>query len=140
MAWTAQLTKATILDGDAILVVTFRDDVSGASFDEPYRFRAVQSNVFLKDKVRDRIKELNAISAWIPTLPIGAIVPSSDPTPPDPPTQAEIDRAAWTAKYQQLQAWMRAVNVGIESGTNPQFIALRDDVIATRIAAYRNLY
>lgn len=140
MAWTAQLSKASLLDGDAVLIVTYKDDVSGASFDESYRFRAVQSNNFLKDKVRDRIKELNAVSAWVPTLPVGAIIPSADPTPPPAPTQAELDRDAWLTKYRQLQTWMRAVNVGIESATNPTFVALRDDVIATRQAGYRLLY
>lgn len=140
MAWAAQLSSATVLDGDALLKVVFKDDATGAAFEETYRFRSVQSNAFLRDKVRDRIKELNAVSAWVPTLPVGAIVPSADPTPTPSPTQAELDQAAWLTKYRQLQAWMRAVNVGIESGTNPQFIALRDDVIATRIAAYRNLY
>ena len=140
MAWSAQLVSATVLDGDALLKVVFKDDATNASFEEVYRFRAVQSNVFLRDKVRDRIKELNAVSVWVPTLPVGAIVPSSDPTPEPAPTQAELDQAAWIAKYRQLQAWMRAVNVGLESATNAQFLALRDDVIATRIAAYRQLY
>lgn len=140
MAWSATLTKASILDGDAILLVTFKDDANGTSFDETYRFRAVQSNAFLRDKVRDRIAELNAVSAWVPTLPVGAIVPSAAPTPPPAPTQAEIDRQAWLVKYRQLQAWMRAVEVGIESATNPQFVTLRDDVIATRLAGYRALY
>lgn len=140
MAWNAQLASASILDGDALLKVTFKDDATGAAFEETYRFRSVQTNTFLRDKVRDRIKELNAVSAWVPTLPVGAVVPSADPTPAPAPTQAELDQAAWVTKYRQLQAWMRAVNVGLESANNAQFIALRDDVIATRIAAYRNLY
>ncbi len=140
MAWSAQLSSASILDGDALLKVIFKDDVTGSAFEEIYRFRSVQTNTFLRDKVRDRIKELNAVSAWVPTLPVGAIVPSADPTPAPAPTQAELDQAAWVAKYRQLQAWMRAVNVGLENANNAQFIALRDDVIATRIAAYRNLY
>ena len=140
MAWTAQLTKASVLDGDAVLVVTFKDDAAGASFDEAYRFRAVQSNSFLRDKVRDRIKELNAVSAWVPTLPIGAIVPSTDPAPPPATTQAELDRNAWLGKYRQLQSWMRAVNVGLESATDPLFTDLKADVLATRLPSYRQLY
>lgn len=140
MAWSAQLTKAGILDGDALLTVTFKEDVTSATFDEIYRFRTVQSGAYLRDKVRDRIKELNAVSVWVPTLPIGAIVPSGEPPAPPPPTQEEIDQAAWLAKYRQLQAWIRAVNVGIESSTNAQFVALRADVIATRIPSYRNFY
>lgn len=138
MAWSAQLTKASVIDGDAILVVTFKDDATGAGFDETYRFRAVQSNAFLRDKVRDRIKELNAVSAWVPTLPVGAIVPSADPTPDPGPTQAEIDRNTWLGKYRQLQQWKRAVDVGLESPTAPAFLTLQADVIATRLPAYRN--
>lgn len=140
MAWSAQLTKTSILDGDAILTVKFMDDVTGTGFDEIYRFRSVQSNSFLRDKVRDRIKELNAISAWVPTLPVGAVIPSADPGPAPEPTQSEIDRDIWIGKYRQLQSWVRAVNVGLESAGNAQFVALRDDVIATRLPAYRQFY
>jgi len=140
MAWIAQLTKASLLDGDALLVVTFTNDAPVSSFDETYRFRSVQDTSFLRDKVRNRIAELNAVSAWVPTLPIGAIVPSADPLPPPAPTQAELDRAAWLDKYRQLQSWMRAVNVGLESATDPLFTNLRADVLATRIPSYRLLY
>lgn len=140
MAWTATLTKATILDGDAVLIVTFKDDATTASFDETYRFRSVQSNAFLRDKVRDRIAELNTVSAWVPTLPVGAIVPSAAPTPAPAPTQAQLDREAWRTKYQQLLAWQRAVSVGLESPTDPLYTNLQADVIATRLNGYRQLY
>lgn len=139
MAWSATLSKATILDGDAVLIVTFKDDATTASFDETYRFRAVQSNAFLRDKVRDRIAELNAVSAWVPTLPVGAIVPSAAPTPTTP-TQAQIDREAWLTKYRQLLAWQRAVSVGLESPTDPLYTDLQADVIATRLNGYRQFY
>lgn len=140
MAWSATLSKATILDGDAVLTVTFRDDLTTSSFDETYRFRAVQSNAFLRDKFRDRIAELNAVSAWVPTLPVGAIAPSADPAPQPAPTQSEMDRDAWLVKYRRLLAWQRAVSVGLESPTDPLYTTLQADVVATKLNGYRTLY
>lgn len=139
MAWTATLSGKRLVDGAAVLTVTFADDVTGQRFDEKFRVQNSQGGTFLNTYVRNRIAQLTQTAIWMASLTEGAITPAADDVPVTP-TAAEIARATWERKYQRLLAWQRAVSVGLESQTDPLYTDLQADVIATKLNGYRTLY
>lgn len=139
MAWTAELSGKKMVDGAAVLTVTFADDVTGQRFDETLKVQGDRPTTFLGSYVRAKIAELTKTSAWADTLVTGAITPEAEPVAPAP-DPAVTAQNVWQRKYQRLLAWKRACDVGLESMTDPQFIALRDDVLASRLPGYRQFY
>lgn len=139
MAWTASLNGRKMVDGVAVLTVAFADDTTQQRFDEQVRVQGTQAATFLNTYVRNRIAQLNQTSAWLATVTEGAITPAADDVVTAPTPEA-LAQTAWQRKYQRLQAWKRACDVGLESMTDPQFITLRDEVIASRLPGYRQNY
>ena len=79
MAWNASVTNKQLIGGIVHVTVEYTDGVEAVP--ETYRARMPQVG-WIPDTVRDRIKQLDAASAY--TIPIGPVTPSDDPPVADP--------------------------------------------------------
>ena len=107
MTWTATLLNAVDRDTHWKIVVEFTDGTDTKK--EGYRFTGTTAKE-LKDFVRGKAAAFDRNDIALDLVPlIGQSVDVTPPTPDPitPPTQAELDRAAWFDDYRQLQAMLK---------------------------------
>lgn len=108
MSWTATLISASPRDDHWKIVVEFTD---GAEIvQDAYRFTG-QDEAALKRFVRNKASQFDRTDPVDLTAFIGQSIDVTPPGPPDPPTQDEIDKAAWFADYRELQAMLQVAEV-----------------------------
>ena len=109
MTWIAELTNAVDRTAYWKIQITFTDDADNRTAKRGYRFYG-STIPQLAAFVRKQALEFE-ISDTIDLIPlIGQSIDVTPPviTPPDPPTQAELDRIAWFDDYRQLQQMLQA--------------------------------
>ena len=137
--WTSKISQFNRLSNGKIeIVITYNDGIS--NFDEKY---PVNSSTYtlddLKKSIREKIKELNAIDAFIATLNLGDMIA---PMPDDvvvPPTQEELDQEQFLKDYRLWVKVKYAIDAGVLNGTEPQVVALKSKVQSEFKPAYLNL-
>ena len=106
MTWTATLLHADDRGSHWKIGVEFTDGVRTKQVG--YRFTG-STATDLKNFVRAKAHEFESSDAIDLLTFVGQSIDVTPPvvTPPDPPTQAQIDRKAWFKDYQKLQAMLQ---------------------------------
>jgi len=63
---------------------------------------------------------------WVEYTP-PVVVPPTPPAP-TPPTPEELARAEYGQKYAKLVQFQKGINLGIVEVTNPEYVALKDEL------------
>ena len=133
MAWTAKIQSVEKQSGKAHIIIQYTDGVS--PFSEDLWLTNPQT---LNDVVATRIAQLNSIDIFVTGLVNGAPI-SSTPTPPVTLSQAQIDQQTFLTDYRTLQGMKRAIDVGIKTVADADYIALQNKTKAEFLTAYNTL-
>ena len=138
MTWIATLTGKRVEYGRVWIEVTYtQDDVTHVkthnltSTDPKYIKRVLQSDVNQFDSV-DPLEFDYLLGSSIDIAPDPVI-------PPDPPTQDEIDEAAWLADWRQLNQ-MQQVLTNIPALDIPARQTILTDLQTSLAAGWKNSY
>ena len=109
MAITATLTALDRVRDTWRISIVYTDTDTGDSFEKNYR-RASVTKAQLRDLARSEAAGIDVNDVTDVDIPIGTTIDVTPVPvdPPTPPTQAEIDRAAWFDDYRQLQSILKA--------------------------------
>lgn len=132
MAWTARLESAERIGLDAVVRVVYTDGVQTIA----ETLRSADGKQ-IKQTARNRLAQLAAADAYVAAAAPG-VIDVSEPAPvvPTPPTQAELDRAAWLLDYQRWLKVKTGIDAGIIDATAAAVVALKSKVIAGFKPAY----
>ena len=138
MAWTATLLSAVDRDSFWKIVVEYTDGVR--TVERAYQFNGATANE-LRAFVRAQALTLEKIDPVDLNPFVGQSVDVTPPviTPPDPPTQAEIDRDAWFVDYQQLNRLLE-VTTKVPALLTAQTQTLIDNLRTSLEAGWINSY
>jgi len=138
MTWTATLIHAEDRDSHWKIGISFTDGVR--TKEAGYRFTG-STIAQLKSFVRAKAAEFESSDGVDLSGLVGQSIDVTPPTvdPPAPPTQEELDRAAWFDEYKNLQAMLQ-VTTDIPSLLTPQVQTAIDNARATLDADWLNSY
>jgi len=105
MAYTATLTALARIRDQWRFSILYEDTDSGQSLEKHYRQNSVTKKQ-LRDLARNEAAALLNNATNDIDIVIGTTIDVTPDvvTPPDPPTQAELDRRAWFDDYRKLQS------------------------------------
>ena len=138
MAFTATLDKLARENGKWSVNITYSDGTE--SYSKGYTFERITKRQ-LRDLARSEAARLLDTTTTDIDIAVGATIDvTPDPVvPPTPPTQAEIDRAAWFVYYQQLTSLQR-LTANIPALLTPQAQTLIDNLLISLEADWDNSY
>ena len=136
MTWTATLLDAKDRDSHWKIVVEFTNGVQTAN--RAYRFSGT-TNVELATFIRRKATEFDNTDPVDFTPLIGQSIDVTPPGPSDPPTQVEIDEAAWFADWRSLKQ-MIELTESIPDMATPQRTAAMNNLRTSLEADWLNSY
>ncbi len=116
-------------------VITVHFTNGESEFDKDFSFAVETELITIKKTVKDYLDELN----YTPdTLADGAIDFSDIPVDaaPEAPTAPELAKTAWDADLAKLKVAQELVDLGVLTGNEAPFVALKDKVKAGFKPAY----
>ena len=139
MAWTATLdTIDRLPNGDVRLNFRFQDGAKVVT--DRVVVQGTRTPAWIADFARRRIVRIQESESFADGVQLG-LVDLTLPLDPRPPlTPEQIARRRWATKYGELQGFEAAIAAGLDVATNPIYVALRADVVATRLPGYEDLY
>ena len=138
--WTATLVRASKNHGRLDFEIEYLDDSDGEVTNLSYSLsNATKKKV--RDLARSEVKRLDDLKNEVIDLPVGQSIDIDPdvPPPPTPPTQAQIDRAAWFDDYRQLQSIL-TVTAALPGLLTPGRQTIIDNLIASLEADWLNSY
>lgn len=135
--YTATLQKTDVRpEGkiDAIVVISDGKNAFTKVFTIGLREKDVDAAI--KEQVKHFIDGLENADAKVALVTNGVLDLSSVPS--TVATQAELDRNAWIVSYHRLVGAQKMIDLGILSDTQPQYVTLKNKVIADFKPAYVN--
>lgn len=123
MAWTAELMEKQRVPNSVNFRIKFTNGTD--IYEEWFEIKGTSSpEAMLRREVKRRVNQLEELENYDPTL--GPFDYSDLPVPPeDPPTQGEIDRVTYMSKARKLRSMFNAVELGVLTGSEPEFDQLR---------------
>lgn len=123
MAWTATVSKESLVDGSKIFVVTYTD--GSRTVTDRFDVQGGLTDTELSYKVQARIDSLTQQDAAFTAVTIGIVVPLPRPIlSPPTPTPAEAAQVQFLSDYRQWLNIKKAIDVGILTGKEPRVVAL----------------
>ncbi len=136
--YTVTLQRAEVVKGEGKIntIVEISDGV--ATFTKSFVVGLREPDVLARvaQQVKHFIEGLENADAAVAAVPLGVIDLANVPT--TIATQAELDRNAWIVKYNRLVGAKKMVDLGIFSDTQPQYVALKNQVTSDFRPAYIN--
>lgn len=121
--FTAQINRKETSSGQIKIFVDFSDGTNTTT-----EWCIPQSDFDFKQWVKSRLEALNSSVTLDSAYTDGDTVDVTEPTPTQP-TQAEIDRDAWLAKYHKWVAIKNnLIDTGVLTGTESQVVSFLNDV------------
>lgn len=140
MSIEAKLTRLDYIQGKWRVSIRYTDTVSGRTKEEPYSFATVTKKQ-LRDLARRDAVAFTANEVHDVDIALGTTIDvTPDPvTPPTPPTQAQLDEAAWFADWETLKAmnYIMATLPGLANQTRLDAAAALEVSLA---AGWKNSY
>lgn len=137
MAYTATLIALDRVRDEWRISIRYDDTVSGKSLTKHYRRDSI-TKAQLRTLARNEAEDWVNHATTDVDVPIGSTIDVTPPTP-QPPTQAEIDKAAWFADYRQLRA-MLEVTAAVPALLTTQAQTSIDNLRASLAAGWLNSY
>jgi hypothetical protein len=131
MPWTAKLGNVD-LQGE-MFTIHATDGVRIIS----QGFRATATDETIKARAREFVARLAAADKVVPdgklTLTENAVIDLTPPAPvtPPAPTQAEIDRAQWATRWNNLRSLLNLSDAGLIQPADARITTLRATLIST---------
>lgn len=116
--WTASIVSTTKQNGAVYITVSFTDSIDTIVENFP-----VNSDIEgLKRQIASKIDDMTQAYALADSLTPGLI--DTTPTLPvvNPPTPAQLAERQFAADYYLLQQMQRAVNLGVKTNTDKDFL------------------
>lgn len=138
--WTATLIRALKNNGRLDFEIEYLDDSDGEIIRVADSLRSPTKKQ-IRDIARSTVARLDALKNEVIDLPIGQAI-DIDPDvviPPDPPTQAELDRRAWFVDYRQLNQLLE-VTTAVPALLTAQAQTLIDSLRVSLEADWLNSY
>lgn len=132
MSWSCVLKEVVKYNGGATCVVAFTNSTSGEVIDRTFPASGLTIDAdWLKQQCAVTIQQFDAAYNFANAQTKGSPIDLTGfvwPLPVVPPTQAELDRDVWFAKAARLKNAKTLIDLGVLTGAEPQYIALRDNV------------
>lgn len=128
MAWTPTIKSVNKAQGSIVFVVSYSNGTE--TVEKQYSSANIVDMEWVKRQIRNDISTMDTLYTLADSLQLG-VLNTTAATPPTP-TQAEIDRNIWLAKYYKLtRAHTTLIVPGIITVSQPTYAALLADVKAT---------
>lgn len=140
MSWTAKLTQLQRVRSEWRISIFYTDTISSDTIQKSYRRASITKKQLKSLAISEAAALLGGETTDI-NIPIGTTIDvTPDPViPPDPPTQAEIDRRAWFADWDKLNQLLKITGTIPALATN-QANNLIASLTATLEADWDNSY
>ena len=120
MAWTAKILDKTF-DND-VLNVSVELKQGKRVVNTVYKVTNAQSGEWLKERINEKVAVLEALDAYEASLAKGTFDFTVTPKTPTQPTQAELERQAFSAKVRELRRAEKAVEAGVKTDADVEAI------------------
>lgn len=126
MAYTAEIIKRNIVDGNLKVVVKYTDDSVDpvVTFNDSFITSQKQDDDWAMRQIKKKLKELNDLKPMLSKIDLNVTItedPADEPTPPTAPGT----KAAYKKDLDNLQKMINAIAKGVMEKTHPDFLALK---------------
>lgn len=125
MAYTAEIIKRNIVDGNLKVVVRYTDDSvdPAVSFNDSFTTSQKQDDDWAVQKIKRKLKELNSLKPMLNKINLETQI-VDDSVEPDLPI-APGTKMAYKKDLDDFQRMINAIAMGIIDKSNPDFLALK---------------
>lgn len=127
MAYTAEIIKRGIVDGNLKVVVKYTDDSVDpvVSFNDSFITSQKQDDDWALKQIKKKLKELNTLKPMLNKIDLNVTITEDVvENPADPPTVPGT-KAAYKKDLDDYQKMINAISRGVMEKTNPDFLALK---------------
>lgn len=136
MAYIATIQNKTISNGTLRVTVTFSNSELNDSFNFDFTTNQDQSETWLEEQIQNKLKHLNALPVVADTITVGTTI--TETTNPTAPTNTAYEQ--YKANLKTFQQMVNAIQKGIITKDNPDFIALKAQLADDFNIAYIDLF
>ena len=135
MAYIATISNKTITNGVLAVAVTFSNSDNGDTFNFDFTTTQDQPETWIEEQIQNKLRHLNALPIVADNIQIGTTITQ---TPTITPTNTAYEQ--YKANLKKFQQMVNAIQKGIITKDNPDFIALKAQLAADFNIAYIDLF
>jgi len=136
MAYIATILNKTITNGILKVTVTFNNSDINDSFNFDFTTNQDQPETWLEEQIQNKLKHLNALPVVLDTVEVGSTI--SETIDPSIPTNTAYEQ--YKENLKTFRQMVNAIQQGIITKDNPDFIALKAQLAADFNIAYIDLF
>lgn len=136
MTYIATILNKTIKNGILKVTVTFSNNETNDSFNFDFSTTQNQSETWLNEQIQNKLQHLNSLQNVLNSIQIGSTI-----------SQTEIQSTPVNTSYEdyknnlkRFQQMVNAIQKGIITKDNPDFIALKDQLRSDFSIDYIDLF
>ena len=136
MAYIATILNKTITNGILKVTVTFNNSDINDSFNFDFTTNQDQPETWLEEQIQNKLKHLNALPVVLDTVEVGSTI--SETIDQSIPTNTAYEQ--YKENLKTFRQMVNAIQQGIITKDNPDFIALKAQLAADFNIAYIDLF
>lgn len=136
MTYIATILNKTIKNGILKVTVTFSNNETNDSFNFDFSTTQNQTDTWLNEQIQNKLQHLNSLPNVLNSIQIGSTISQTETQS----TSVNTSYEDYKNNLKRFQQMVNAIQKGIITKDNPDFIALKDQLSADFSIDYIDLF